>query len=347
MRHALVLCVASCAYAFAPWRVAPSRPRGAAPGARRGAARAAPAMAALSPGDSVLVLGSGPVMAITAKQCVAAGYKTTIIGGVDAPKYREMMFSADSPAPPQSDLAILESVEGEQFSVYNTIATSCDGVIVANDRELVPSDSMLDTMIPPANINLKRVVVMSRNLNGKGLGPFAMASKISANAEVWAGGAKIAEYEAFEAKVRAKAAEVGGDCDCVIVRAGTLKGGGPGDSTTTEGAPAAQTLTKAFYDQYSRDIVNWPLLFDAATLGVSLTPGDTAEGPGFQAAFTATSDGACKGDSSRVNVASALVRALGRDGVAWQDFGVTTAAGRNSPTDAEWDAEFAKVLAGA
>ena len=158
---------------------------------------------------------------------------------------------------------------------------------------------------------------------------------------MWAGGAKIAEYEAFEAKVRAKAAEVGGDCDCVIVRAGTLKGGGPGDSTTTEGAPAAQTLTKAFYDQYSRDIVNWPLLFDAATLGVSLTPGDTAEGPGFQAAFTATSDGACKGDSSRVNVASALVRALGRDGVAWQDFGVTTAAGRNSPTDAEWDAEFA------
>ena len=147
---------------------------------------ATPRMSALQPGDSVLVLGSGPVMALAAKQAVAAGYKTTIIGGVDSAKYREMMFSADSPAPPQSDLAILESVEGDQFGVYNQIATSCDGVIVANDRELVPSESMLDTMIPPANINLKRIVVMSRNLNGKGLGPFAMASKISANAEVCA-----------------------------------------------------------------------------------------------------------------------------------------------------------------
>ena len=37
-------------------------------------------------------------------------------------------------------------------------------------------DSMLDAMIPPANINLKRIVVMSRNLNGKGLGPFAVCN---------------------------------------------------------------------------------------------------------------------------------------------------------------------------
>ena len=79
------------------------------------------------------------------------------------------------------------------------------------------------------------------------------------------------------------------------------------------------------------------------TLGVALTPGDTAEGPGFQAAFTATSDGACKGDSSRINVAAALVQSLGRDGVAWRDFGVTTVASRRPPSASEWDAEFAKV----
>ena len=103
---------------------------------------------------------------------------------------------------------------------------------------------------------------MSRNLNGRGLGPFAMASKISANAEVWAGGAKIAEYEAFEAKVRAKAAEVGGDCDCVIVRAGTLKGGGCGDPAGGGGDDSF--LKEYFYTLGQQDVVNWRMLFDAA-----------------------------------------------------------------------------------
>ena len=82
-----------------------------------------------------------------------------------------------------------------------------------------------------------------------------------------------------------------------------------------------------------------------APLGVTLTPGDTAEGPGFQAAFTATADGACKGDSSRLNVAAALVRSLGRDGVAWRDFGVVKSASRNPPSETEWEAQFAKVAA--
>lgn len=89
-RFALVLCLAALSPAADAFALRP--PPAAAPRGAAAAQRTAPlSMAALSPGDKVLVLGSGPVMAIAAKHCAAAGYETTIIGGADSAKYREMV----------------------------------------------------------------------------------------------------------------------------------------------------------------------------------------------------------------------------------------------------------------
>ena len=58
-----------------------------------------------------------------------------------------------------------------------------DAVLVAIDGDDAMSDGLLDVVIPEGTA-VKRVVVMSRHLNGKGLGPFVSASKSAANKEV-------------------------------------------------------------------------------------------------------------------------------------------------------------------
>ena len=121
-------------------------------------------------------------------------------------------------------------------------------------------------------------------------------------------------------------------------------------------------------------MVNWRMLFDCDTLGVVLKKGvpnpipnpspnpipdpvpnpfpnpnqvlkkgDVLPGPGFKAAFGATSPDACDGDSGRGGVANALVEALRCEGAAEADFGVGTAKGRASPTPQEWKQLFANA----
>lgn len=92
---------------------------------------------------------------------------------------------------------------------------------------------------------------MSRHLNGRGLGPFVAASKGAANREVWAGGAApVGEYRRMEAKVQALCERKG--ADCVVVRAGTLKGGGHGgfdnDGVGASPETARLGLSSAFYN---------------------------------------------------------------------------------------------------
>ena len=48
------------------------------------------------------------------------------------------------------------------------------------------SDAALDIFMPPTGTNFKHVSLMSRHLNGEGMGFFAKAAKVGANAEIWA-----------------------------------------------------------------------------------------------------------------------------------------------------------------
>jgi hypothetical protein len=94
----------------------------------------------------------------------------------------------------------------------------------------------------PAGPKLRHVSLMSRYLNGAGMGFTAKAAKLAANNEIWAAGANaVKEYRTQESLVRSRAREVG--ASLTIIRAGTLKGGA---NANGEGEPTF--LASPFYD---------------------------------------------------------------------------------------------------
>ena len=216
-----------------------------------------------------------------------------------------------------------------------------DGLIVAFDGEQGLPEGPMNVFMPDAGSKLKHVSLMSRYLNGKGMGFTVNAAKIAANAEIWAGSKAAKEmYQGVEQRVTRRAAELG--ASYTIIRAGTLKGGGQGDTTAEDGGGEKTFLDPYFYTLGQQDLVNWRLLFDCSSLGVELSRGDTLPGPGFTAALTATGLG--DGDSHRGAVATALVEALAAPAAADADFSVKTIEGREFP---KGEATWAKLFEGA
>lgn len=287
---------------------------------------------ALSEGDEVLVVGRGAVMLLAAKLAASKGFKTTVLIGDDKKTAERLVGDAELP------LSLLP-VAGDNVdeSAIEAAVTGASGLVIAFDGEEVAPQQALNVFMPESGGQLKHVSVLSRNLNGDGMGFFANAAKTAANAEVWAGGDKKVEaYRDFEQRVLARAAEV--SASHTIIRVGTLKGGGCGDPAG--GGGDRSFLNEYFYTLGQQDVVNWRMLFDCDTLGVTLKRGDKMPGPGFTAALTATSPGAAAGDSGRGGAAAALVEALRIDAAANADFGVGTAEGRSSPTAEEWKQLF-------
>ena len=128
---------------------------------------------------------------------------------------------------------------------------NAEAILLVTDGESTVTDFAIDAVIPESEpTKVKKIVAMSRNLNGKGLGFFAQSAKDFANPDVWTGSTPtMGVYRKFEEKIRAKAAKVG--ADYTIVRAGTLKGGGPGSELPPAGSRtyphAAYALSSKFY----------------------------------------------------------------------------------------------------
>ena len=198
---------------------------------------------------------------------------------------------------------------------------------------------MLDVVLP-ATGGAKRVACLSKHLNGKGYGPFVAASKTAANKEVWAASDKqVQMYRDFENKLKSKLASREGS-GLTIVRCGTLKGGGPAspDDPIPDDVP---TLSEKLYDDLAKDIVNWQLLFDCDTRGVALTPGDSAEGPGLRAVFTACASDACRAIRARPGLPGLVDHS--RDDARGKNLASRRRRPRHS-SDAEWAAALDSVL---
>lgn len=287
----------------------------------------------------MLCVGNGPILCLAAKRAALGGYNAYVVSGASTEIYEQMLYEPG--AEPIPNLKLLESITGADEAMFDSLLSSCEGILVAIDGDDAISDGLLDVVVPEGTSALKRIVCMSRHLNGRGMGPFVSASKGAGNKEVWAGGAAaVGEYRRMEAKVQSLAKSTG--AEYVIVRAGTLKGGGPGSDDGTTPETARLGLGFGFYGMGQQDIVNWRLLFDAQCQGVVLTKGDVVEGPGFKGVFAATATDVTKGDSSRHGVAGAMSFALAH-GPGNVDFGVSTAESRSPPTDIEWDLEFSKL----
>ena len=227
---------------------------------------------------------------------------------------------------PASDTDRVEELLGESDAL----------LFGTDDVESVVAPAIIEYMLDPAKLSkLKRVVAMSRNLSGKGMGFFASASRTAANAQVWDNSAKSA-FQEFEENMRRGADRCG--ADITIVRSGTLKGGACGEDNAFP-----QYLSEKFYELTKSDIVTWQLLFDCNVRGVKLAKRDVMPGPGIKAVFAATGVNEHEGDSSRCGVAEAMVRSLEYETTSGVDFGVATVASREIPTDDVWTNLFATL----
>ncbi|KAL7525481.1 hypothetical protein ACHAXR_001021 [Thalassiosira sp. AJA248-18] len=237
-----------------------------------------------------------------------------------------------------SSLPNLELVPASDTDRVEELLGQTDALMIATDDvDSVVDPSILNYLLDPTKANqMKRVVALSRNLNGSGMGMFVTASRKAANAQVWDNSNKDA-YMEYESNIQKAAKNCG--ADWTIVRAGTLKGGAAG-----EGNMYPQYLNNAYYELTKNDIITWQLLFDCNVRGVKLAKGDVLAGPGMKAVFTATGSEEHDGDSGRCGVAEAMVRSLELEGAANVDFGVGTVASREVPSEEEWEGMFRKCL---
>jgi hypothetical protein len=232
----------------------------------------------------------------------------------------------------------LEFVPASDSERVEDLLRNTDALMLAcDDVDSVVDPNVVNYLLDPDKVgNLKRVVAMSRNLNGSGMGMLVSASRRAANAQVW-DNSNAAAYRSFEQSIKVAAQKCG--ADWTIVRAGTLKGGACGESNLYP-----QYLAESYYELTKNDIITWQLLFDCNIRGVKLQKGDVMSGPGFKAVFTATGSEEHEGDSSRSGVAEAMVRSLGIEGAANVDFSVGTLASREIPTNEEWAKLFQQCL---
>lgn len=306
----------------------------------RAAARNSVIRASLSPGSEVIVAGGGPVLLLTAKLAAMRGFKTTCaVNPQDFKMASSLIHTVEHPECSLPLSFLLVAGPEANSDVIDAAIAKADAAIFAFDSEQTISETMLDFFAPPAS-KLKHISIMSRSLNGEGMGFFASAAKVAANAEIWAGGPAIESYRAADALTASRAREIG--ARYTIVRAGTLKGGSVADALNG-GAGHSGFLSPLFYQYGQQDVVNWRLLYDCAMLGVTCQKGDVLPGPGFTAALTATSPEGGPGDSHRGAVAAALVAALCFDAAANCDFSIGSAKHNAPPTDEEWGALFAKA----
>lgn len=289
-------------------------------------------MATVPPSNSatVGVVGRGFVSVLTAKLAAIAGYNVWML---NPPGQGETIVDLID-----NDSLDLELIEVSDSDRVDSRLADTDAIIIAVDDDSTMDEAVIKYLLDPEKAKkMKRVVAMSRNLNGKDMGFFVKASKVSANREVWDNSNKDA-YVQFEDAVKKQAAAV--NAEHTIVRAGTLKGGACGEDPTLE-----QYLSKKFYEMTKKDLVTWQLLFDCNARGVKLMKGDKLPGPGAKAVFTATgTEGGLPGDSSRCQIAEAMVESLASEKTANIDFGVATEEAREPPSSDEWQKLFETTL---
>lgn len=225
----------------------------------------------LTPGAKVVVVGAGPGCVCAAKLAALRGFDTTALM---YPQECEMAPSLvyDKVKCVEGSLPLkFEPIAGEgaDEATIEQLAAEAEGVIFSIDDEKCFGEPVIGTFIRPGTA-IKRVSVMSRYLNGGGMGFFATSAKAAANSEIWAGNANsIAEYQQMEKVVAAKCKEAG--AEFTVIRAGTLKGGASGSSLSEEGGGGEPTLlTKEFYKLGQQDVANWRLIVDVDSLGVKL-----------------------------------------------------------------------------
>ena len=138
-------------------------------------------MSALASGDDVIVLGGGPVMLLAAKLAALRGFSTTIAATPDdLGRVDEFLYDSKTTKDSLPVATLPISGPDADGPKIDACAEAASGLIVAFDAETVINEGALKVFMREG-AKLKRAVVMSRYLNGAGMGFFATAAKKAAN----------------------------------------------------------------------------------------------------------------------------------------------------------------------
>ena len=203
-----------------------------------------------------------------------------------------------------------------------------EGVIVVCDTKSGPISPAFAAAIFNQAANVKHCALLSAMGGGKGGGLFAK------------------NLAPAEAALR----DAAGAVPLSIVRAGVLKGGGPGNMNAkpedrSEYGAAAEVpdfgLSRYYYDTlFELQEAMAVMAQDKFGLGAAVARGDPYGLPNpVQLALTATDFEPCDYDTSRTSAAAALVAALQLDGPG--EFTVSVAAGSAAPSNEAWVAALA------
>ena len=290
---------------------------------------------ALSPGAGVVALGPGAseVKLIAAKLAAKAGFRASVVVPAGANQLRDaraLLYGreyaerlADGGAADAGCVDVVVGTDGLAEALGGA-----EGVIVVCDTKSGPISPAFAEAIFNQAANVKHCALLSAMGGGKGGGLFAK------------------NLAPAEAALR----DAAGAVPLSIVRAGVLKGGGPGNMNAkpedrSEYGAAAEVpdfgLSRYYYDTlFELQEAMAVMAHDKFGLGAAVARGDPYGLPNpVQLALTATDFEPCDYDTSRTSAAAALVAALQLDGPG--EFTVSVAAGSAAPSNEAWVAALA------
>mmetsp|Transcript_3667 Transcript_3667/g.6487 ORF Transcript_3667/g.6487 Transcript_3667/m.6487 type:complete len:316 (+) Transcript_3667:129-1076(+) len=193
-------------------------------------------------------------------------------------------------------------------------------ILVCHDTPF--EEKALNTLLNSAGSDLSKIVMLSKMGVSTGGGGF-----------FGGGDSKLAQSEkTLRSVCQSK------NLDLSIVRAGQLKGGGPGEPFENDFG-----LSKQYYNTlFELSEASCTMAHDRFTMGVDCTKGDTVDVPNALKLFgTKTSFDAAPYDTSRINAAMGTVMAAIHDKPV--EFSVGTAKATTPPSREEWETIIAKM----
>ncbi len=258
------------------------------------------------------------LLLVTAKMAAREGFDASFVSapgtedGCRRLMYRTEFVGADPPGharPVSSGEDIQESLEKSNCLIFVAYDTPVD-------------TKSYTTLLSAAQENLSKVVLLSKMGVTRAKGGFFGGND-----------AKLLESETF-LRGLCKAKGLG----LSIVRAGTLKGGGPGEEGNDFG------LDRCYYNTLL-DVVeaSVTMAHDKYTLGLDCRPGDSVEVPNvFTQMGSKSSFEACAYETNRIVVAGGVVAAALHDTPI--EFCVSAEKAREPPTMEAWRDAFSRLL---
>ena len=267
---------------------------------------------ALSEGLSTVVFGPGPfeMCLLTAKLAAREGIDTTYVTTAEVVEGSLRMMYGKTRKAREGDETAKVVTTGEDIGAALS-STNCLSIICCGEKLEEPK---LKTALNACGSDLSRVVLLSQ-----------MGATLGGGFKGLLGGGPGANEDIVRKACEAKGLEIS------IVRAGALKGGGPGN----EAKGLDLGLSKIYYNSiFELQQAMVTMAHDKFTLGAHVVAGDVKPSNGIQQTLNRGSFDPKFDESNRIVVAGAMVAAMLHDTPV--DVSVGSAKAEMPPTTDEW-----------